>query len=186
MVEVGIWDGGSSVFFWNLLKPEKLCCIELAEDAPQLREYIERERLEHRISTRFGVDQGDRDRLLGIVRDEFGQGLLDLVIDDASHLYGPSLATFEALFPALREGGLYVLEDWKTSLSFPCHGGGENPDHPPLHQLAHELIDAAMRAPRVIPCVRVFHDFIVLTRGPKLLQAGPFSVAALRAGVEGL
>jgi hypothetical protein len=67
--------------------------------------------------------------------DEFGQDPLDLVIDDASHLYGPSLATFETLFPALREGGLYVLEDWKTSLNFPCHGGGENPDHPPLHQL---------------------------------------------------
>ena len=37
---------------------------------------------------------------------------LDLVIDDASHLYGPTMASFEVLFPRLRPGGLYVIEDW--------------------------------------------------------------------------
>jgi hypothetical protein len=37
---------------------------------------------------------------------------LDLVIDDASHIYGPTKASFQALFPLLRPGGLYLIEDW--------------------------------------------------------------------------
>ena len=35
------------------------------------------------------------------------------MIDDASHLYEPSLASFETLFPLLRPGGTYIIEDWK-------------------------------------------------------------------------
>jgi hypothetical protein len=185
MGEVGVWDGGSAVFFWNLLKPRKLCCIELNRGAPRLTDYVERQQLGEKLRTHFGVDQADRKRLGSILTEEFGQDSLDLVIDDASHLYGPSLATFETLFPALREGGLYILEDWKTSLNFPCHGGGDTPDHPPLHQLAHDLIDISMRVPRLIPCVRVYHDFIVLTRGPKRLQSGQFSIDSLRESCEG-
>ena len=36
VVEVGIKHGGSAIFFWNLLAPEKLCCIELGPSADQL------------------------------------------------------------------------------------------------------------------------------------------------------
>jgi predicted methyltransferase len=36
--------------------------------------------------------------------------LLDLVVDDTSHL-GPTRASFNTLFPRLRPGGVYVIED---------------------------------------------------------------------------
>jgi hypothetical protein len=185
MVEVGIWDGGSAIFFWNLLKPEKLCCLELKKGARRLTEYIERQRLADGFRTHYGVDQGDRECVRKILAAEFGGSPLDLVVDDASHLYGPSLATFETLFPALREGGLYVLEDWKTSLSFPRHGGRDEPDDPPLHQLVHDLLDLSMRAPRVISCVRAYHDFVVFTRGPETLRSSDFTIAAFRSSGEG-
>ena len=37
---------------------------------------------------------------------------LDLVVDDASHTYEETKASFEFLFPLLRPGGIYVIEDW--------------------------------------------------------------------------
>ena len=60
----------------------------------------------------YGVDQADGDRLREIVAAEFRGEPIDLVVDDASHRYGATLASFETLFPLMRPGGLYVIEDW--------------------------------------------------------------------------
>ena len=43
---------------------------------------------------------------------EFDDEQLDLVVDDASHYLDPTRASFDVLFPRLRPGGLYVIEDW--------------------------------------------------------------------------
>ena len=37
---------------------------------------------------------------------------LDLVVDDASHTYEETKASFEILFPLLQPGGIYLIEDW--------------------------------------------------------------------------
>lgn len=182
MIEVGIWDGGSAIFFWNLLKPRKLSCIELKPRAECLENYIEREGLGQEFRVFFGVDQADRERLTAILDCEYENQNLDLVIDDASHLYAPSRATFEALFPRMREGGLYFLEDWKTNLIFPRHGGAESDDHPPFHQLVHELLDVSMRAPGVISSVRCYHNFVVLERGGGAIEGPSFDISTFLPG----
>ena len=41
-------------------------------------------------------------------------GLLDLIIDDGSHLYPDYVATADVLFDRLRPGGVYVIEDIQT------------------------------------------------------------------------
>ena len=41
-------------------------------------------------------------------------GLLDLIIDDGSHLYAEYMATADVLFDQLRSGGVYVIEDIQT------------------------------------------------------------------------
>jgi hypothetical protein len=51
----------------------------------------------------------------------------DLVIDDGSHISRDVIATFEALFPALGPGGLYVVEDLLTS--YWPGWGGDATDH---------------------------------------------------------
>ncbi len=113
---------------------------------------------------------------MSILDEDFASKQIDLVIDDASHLYAPSRATFEVLFPRLRNGAIYVLEDWKTNLLLPHHGGGEAPDHPPFHQLVHEILDLSMRFPDVIPAVKCFHNFVVVERGPAALDSQVFNV----------
>ena len=41
-------------------------------------------------------------------------GLLDIIIDDGSHLYPDYVATADVLFERLRFGGVYVIEDIQT------------------------------------------------------------------------
>ncbi|MEX5634484.1 class I SAM-dependent methyltransferase [Parafrankia sp. FMc2] len=49
-------------------------------------------------------------------------GPFDVIIDDGSHVSEHVLTSFEALFPYLRDGGLYVIEDFGTTY-WPGFGG---------------------------------------------------------------
>ena len=42
-------------------------------------------------------------------------GVLDIIIDDGSHLNEHIIETFKILFPKLKDGGIYVVEDIQTS-----------------------------------------------------------------------
>src|SRR5690606_351276 len=77
------------------------------------------------VDCRWGVDQGDHVALWALL-DEHGLDAVDLVIDDASHSYGPTLASFAALFPRVRVGGHYIIEDW----SWPFRDPFRRKDHP--------------------------------------------------------
>jgi len=47
---------------------------------------------------------------------------LDLIIDDGSHINSHVIESFKILFPFLKEGGIYVIEDTQTSY-WPDYGG---------------------------------------------------------------
>ena len=178
MVEVGIFNGGSAIFFYNLLKPAQLCCIDIQPRADQLTAYIADQGLRDAIGTYFDTDQSDRDRLIEILDEQFGPEPIDLVIDDASHLYEPSVATFEAVFPRLRPGALYVLEDWKVHLLLPEYRR-TSPDEPPLHRLVQELVDVAMVSRETISDVIIRHNFTVFTRGEGDLDPTTFRIGEI-------
>ncbi len=113
IVELGIFGGGSTVLLSELAEPVKLVAVELAsEPAAMLADYITRAGVADRVRPFYGVDQADRERLASIVAAEFGGRPIDLVIDDASHLLAETRSSFETLFPYVRPGGLFVIEDW--------------------------------------------------------------------------
>lgn len=113
MVEVGVDKGGSTSFFTKLLNPKKLVAFELLDKPVQkLTDFLAANDLEHRVEIHWGVDQSDPVAVPDILDQAFGNQSLDLVIDDASHMLAPSTASFAMIFPRLREGGLYILEDW--------------------------------------------------------------------------
>jgi cephalosporin hydroxylase len=115
IVEFGIRRGGSTALLDALCTPDKLIAVEISTNhAAALQEYIDEHALSDIVRPYYGVDQADRARLLGIVAEEIGRRPIDLVVDDASHLYPETLASFEALFPRLRPGALYVIEDWNA------------------------------------------------------------------------
>jgi len=47
----------------------------------------------------------------------------DIIVDDGGHTMKQQIASFNALFPALNDGGIYVIEDLCTSF-WPSWGGG--------------------------------------------------------------
>lgn len=62
------------------------------------------------------VDQS----LLNNITDKTGE--FDIIIDDGSHINEHVINTFQILFPKLKDGGIYVVEDTQTSY-WPDYGG---------------------------------------------------------------
>ena len=112
IVELGIWQGGSTVFFEKAFHPLKLVAFDYGKPAPALDAYIVQNGLQDRLKPNYGVNQADRATVGAIVDKEFRGERLDLVVDDASHLLRETRESFNLLFPRLRPGGTYVIEDW--------------------------------------------------------------------------
>jgi len=168
VLELGMWDGGSLAFWFEVLQPRKLVGLDLAEraDSAYFQAYKQSRGLAGRIQTYWATNQADSARLRQIVAAEF-QAPLDLVMDDASHLYGPTKASFECLFPLLRPGALYIIEDWAWShwaaLQDPQHVWA-NETAPT--QLATELVEATGSGLALISSVTIYQGFIAVERGP--------------------
>src|SRR5215831_13374115 len=96
VLEIGVYQGGSFVFFDRLLKPEKISAIELSDvPVPALDQYVRH--YHDRARIHYGTSQADVARVTEIIDQDFG-GELDLVIDDASHLYEPTKLAFATAF----------------------------------------------------------------------------------------
>lgn len=195
IVELGIRRGGSTALINQLAAPEKLVAVELAGSAPDLDTYIASKELGARVRPYYGVDQADRARLRSIVSSEFGDALLDLVVDDASHLYQETRSSFETLFPLVRPGGVFVIEDWSTghrgldkladSLREPTEAQleavartmveGPAPDRPePLSRLVVELVLLRASAGDVVTSVDIGEFWVAVTRGSDPLDPVDF------------
>ena len=168
VLELGMWDGGSVALWYELLRPDKLVGVDVTrhDDSDYFRRYVERNDLSERLSTYWGTDQADAGRLREIVATEF-DGPLDLVIDDASHIDGPTRASFEALFPLLRTGGLYIIEDWAWEY-WPSQHGANNPlasENPPT-QLVHDILGAVgSHARGAARSLTAYSVFVAIERG---------------------
>ena len=57
-------------------------------------------------------------------------GKLDIIIDDGSHQNEHVIQTFKILFPALKDGGIYVVEDTQTSYWEDYGGDSKNLENP--------------------------------------------------------
>jgi len=125
--ELGIWDGGSTAFWFEYFQPDKLVAVDFLdrEDSPTFRDYVTRKQAGERLKTYWRTDQSDRGRLAAIASAEFNCPL-DLVIDDASHELHATRASFETLFPLLRSGGIYMIEDWMWETRA-CFREADNP-----------------------------------------------------------
>jgi hypothetical protein len=117
VVELGIFYGGSVAFLTLLSKPDRYVATDIRRSAsPQFEAWLK----SHKDVVRpyYGVDQSDVAALRTIMAEEFAGEPLDLVVDDASHLLGPTRTSFNTLFPLLRPGGVYVIEDWAGAHTF--------------------------------------------------------------------
>jgi predicted O-methyltransferase YrrM len=173
IVELGIAAGGSTALLALLFQPRSLVALELdPTPVPALAELAAARDLPLRAV--YGIDQADRERVGSLVGD-----VIDLVIDDASHLYEPTLASFEVLFPRLRPGGLFIVEDWAADFAYaakidagPISAATDAAierrlqDAPPLlPRIAAELVQACGASPGVVGSVTVNRHWIIVERG---------------------
>jgi hypothetical protein len=106
ILEIGVHQGESTKVFSRVYPDARIVALDL-------KRYDHVDFSDCRNVTYVGADQTDRQRLEEVIRDEFPNGF-DLVVDDASHIGAFSHTTFHTVFPQLKPGGVYIVEDWGT------------------------------------------------------------------------
>jgi cephalosporin hydroxylase len=81
-------------------------------------------------------DQADRTFLAGLAER---LGPIDILIEDGGHTMVQQIATFEVLWPSIKEGGLFLIEDLHTSYWHKYGGGVKRPTT--FIEYAKNLID---------------------------------------------
>lgn len=115
VLEIGVYRGGSMQMWARFFGPEaSLVGLDIDEVA-----IVAAEDSQARYSVVL-ADQEDRDALAKIAQTH---GPFDVVIDDGGHTMSQQIASVEALFPLLADGGTYIVEDCHTSY-WDTYGGG--------------------------------------------------------------
>ena len=171
LLEIGVGGyedpakGGASLRMWRDFFPQaRIYGIDVHE-----KHGVEEERI--RI---FRGSQDDPEFLRSVLE---ATGPLDIVIDDGSHRNDHVVASFNALFPHLREGGIYAVEDTQTSY-WPPYGGSLDLDAPhTTMNLFKRLVDGLNHAELIRPgyeptfldlnveSVHFYHNMVFVYRG---------------------
>lgn len=172
--ELGIWQGGSPLFYSLATDARKIVALDISNPGPPaLAEIAGRRHIDEKLRLHFGVSQDDRAAVTAIMDKEFGDEPLDLVIDDASHEYGLTRTSFEIVFPRLRMGGLYIIEDWQWAhIDSPAYqNGGYFAGRPALSNLIFELLIAYGGHPDLFWNIVVRDWFVAIQKGSRPLPA---------------
>jgi Cephalosporin hydroxylase len=174
LLEIGIGgygtpeSGGASLRMWRTYFPRgRIYGIDIHDKSPHD---------ERRVKT-FRGSQDDK-TFLDRVISEIGQP--DVIIDDGSHVCAHIIASFNSLFPKLREGGYYFVEDTQTSY-LPDYGGSDSdPDDPRtsvgyfkqrVHGLNYEERQNSTEPSyfeKKITVISFFHNLICVEKGDNI------------------
>ncbi|UQZ86628.1 Mycinamicin VI 2''-O-methyltransferase [Paenibacillus konkukensis] len=173
--ELGMFSGGSIALWHEIFQPKKIVGADLRENKENdyFRRYIAQNGLSDRIKTYWKTNQADTARLRQIALAELPEGI-DLVFDDASHMYEATKQSFEALFPLLRPGGLYIIEDWNWSHSAACQREDSIwRDKIELTRLIFDLAEAVgSSSSAYISSLQVFDGYAVVEKSGRKFDPG--------------
>jgi hypothetical protein len=111
IVEFGVFHGGSLQMWKKYFgKRARIIGVDILPECKALEE----EQVEI-----FIGNQEDRE-FLRRLRKEVGP--IDILIEDGGHQMNQQITTFQEMFPAIRDGGVYLVEDLHTSY-WPEYGG---------------------------------------------------------------
>jgi hypothetical protein len=107
-------------------------------------------------------DQSDADTLRRLVElcPPF-----DLVVDDGSHIRSDIIASFEALFPAVKPGGFYAIEDLHAVYQ-PRRDGGPHASPDSAAEVAMPLLEDANLDRRPVAALHVYPGLVLLQKAP--------------------
>jgi cyclopropane fatty-acyl-phospholipid synthase-like methyltransferase len=103
ILEIGVESGGL-LYAWKKFFPKaQITGIDIL---PRCKEYA---------GERIAVEIGSQSDIDFLKKVETVHGPFDIIIDDGSHKTKDQIRTFQFLFPLLKDGGIYVVEDIHTS-----------------------------------------------------------------------
>ena len=180
ILQLGMAEGGSLILWDRLFAPERLVGID---PRPHPIAAVEAYRVDRPHISVYHARGLDKPGTQMAARESFPTGI-DLVIDDGSHRYAPTRQTFETLFPMLREGGTYVIEQWAWAHK-PAAQRAANPafDQPALTNLLFELAMLAATDP-VIDSIHVEEGLVAIRKGGGGLPAGGITAGLALRGRE--
>ncbi|MEJ7891570.1 MAG: class I SAM-dependent methyltransferase [Solirubrobacteraceae bacterium] len=111
VLEIGVKRGGSMELWAEYFPAARILGVDIK---PGLKRFES-----DRIGIRIG-DQGDDAFLDSLIAEA---GAFDVVIDDGSHEFADQRSTLLKLWPSVRPGGVYVVEDVHTSYREKYSGG---------------------------------------------------------------
>ncbi len=179
--EMGILRGGSVVLYDVIFRPERIVAIDHDPNpVDELESYIRNHHKEQAVKPYYGVSQDDREKMESLLSSEFPSRDIDLIVDDASHLYAQTREAFNICFPYLAPGGLYVIEDWAWAHWSGDYWQNDNAyfkDKPALSNLLIELFMLSASRPDLISELHVDHNKVTVCRGDGKLPSGKFDIA---------
>jgi hypothetical protein len=182
IVDLGIFKGGSVALYQELFSPRRIVGIDWSSDRVEaLDRFIARHALHDDVRLYYQTSQGDQERLSWIVQENFGDQPLDLVIDDCSHMYEMTKSSLNLLLPRIREGGLYVIEDWGWAhwpdeyWQGPAHEMVD--EGTSLSKLILELVMVVASRPGLISELTVRPGVVFLTRGEEVISSEQFDIS---------
>jgi hypothetical protein len=178
ILELGLFQGGSFVFLDRLFKPKKIAAVEMVQrENPRLERYVQDNSDRARIFC--PVSQDDASALEKIAIEHFG-GSLDLVIDDASHWYEQTKSSFLTLYPFVKPGGTYIIEDWGWSFHQEFQSQ-EAPwrDQRSLANLIFEIVEEVGTGGHIAD-ITVTRDMVLIRKPNRAIYGGLLSGSARR------
>lgn len=181
-LEIGVYKGGSLRMWRDFFSPKATLTFLDIDPACKALEIPGTE-----------VRIGDQTDVPFLQKTASERGPFDIIVDDGGHKMDQQITSFRALWPSLRDGGLYIVEDVHTSY-WPGFGGGfrakgsfielakhlvdlmhswytEDDENFPLHPLARELGSVT------------FHDSMVVIQ--KKLKQPPISITSQNGQIAG-
>lgn len=115
LLEIGINHGGSLQLWKEYLGPNvSIIGVDVQDHTFYTEPQI----------TCIQCDQGNLESLRHL---KASIPMIDILIDDGSHMNQDQIQTFQMLFPKVAPGGLYIVEDTHTSYREPYGGGYKKP-----------------------------------------------------------
>ena len=104
VMEIGVWKGGSTRSWKEYFPNAQILGLDIM---PECLNHVE-----DRISIHIG-NQDDTSFLKSVAEKRIAKEdyLFDMIIDDGSHRMSSMKLSFDTLFPYVRSGGYYVVED---------------------------------------------------------------------------
>jgi demethylmacrocin O-methyltransferase len=104
LLEIGIYDG-ASLKMWEEFYNYKCNIVGV--------DIIDKTEFSNQNTKIIVADQSYPDDLAAKCKNVYSE--YDIIIDDGSHIVGHQISALATLFPILKSGGVYILEDLHTS-----------------------------------------------------------------------